>query len=70
MTAKFYKKSCDELNDKIACSRIVDYYHWTHNDANKLKYTAKIVMGVEYRTARLLQNCIVIASIHIIFPLA
>ncbi|MDR1007841.1 MAG: sel1 repeat family protein [Campylobacteraceae bacterium] len=39
--AKFYKKSCDELNDKEACSRIVNYYHWISDDVNKLKYAAK-----------------------------
>ncbi|MDR1461347.1 MAG: sel1 repeat family protein [Campylobacteraceae bacterium] len=41
IAAKFYKKSCDELNDKIACSRIVSYYYWTHDDINELKYAAK-----------------------------
>jgi TPR repeat protein len=39
--AKFYKKSCDELNDKDACRRIVDYYHWISDDVNKAKYAGK-----------------------------
>ncbi|MDR2081556.1 MAG: sel1 repeat family protein [Campylobacteraceae bacterium] len=41
IAAKFYKKSCDELNDKEACRRVVDYYYWIKDDANEAKYAGK-----------------------------